>query len=72
MDLADRQPLDPVHPPDLRPLLHADHPLLLARPNKTKRGSKPDRTPPAPHRVGHFSTGTSGSVFRRRPHRRPG
>jgi hypothetical protein len=69
MDLADRAPLHPMHPPDLGPLLHADHPLLLASASRTKRGSGPSRTlRPHAERGGQFSTGAGGPVFTRRPH----
>jgi hypothetical protein len=55
MDLADRAPLHPMHPPDLGPLPHADHLLLLASASRTDRGSGPSRTL-RPHAEG-------GSVF---------
>src|SRR3954451_2498624 len=48
-DLTNRQPLDAVHPPDLRPLLHADHTLLLARSFRSSESPDPaGRTDPAP------------------------
>src|SRR4051812_43567934 len=48
-DLTDRQPLDPAHAPDLRPLLHADHTLLLARSSRSSESPDPaGRTDPAP------------------------
>jgi hypothetical protein len=57
MDLTDRQPLDPIHPPHLRPLLHADHQLPLARPTRPSEGQDPARlTGPTP----------GGSLFDRR------
>src|SRR5690242_17033747 len=40
-DLTDRQPLDAVHAPDLCPLLHADHTLLLARPHGSSESPDP-------------------------------
>jgi hypothetical protein len=43
-DLLDRQPGDEVHPPDLRPLLHPDHVLLLTSASLTGPGSWPRRT----------------------------
>src|SRR3954449_724221 len=62
-DLTNRQPLDAVHAPDLRPLLHADHTLLLAR--STRSSETPDptgRTRPharwatfGPAQVDHYS-----------------
>ena len=56
-DLTDRQPLDAVHAPDLRPLLHADHALLLARsPDQARVRTRPDEPDPAP----------GGSLFDRR------
>ena len=70
-DLADRQPLDAVHAPDLRPLLHADHTTPPRPIVQIKRGSGPGRTNPTPRQVGHFSTGAGGSLFRRRPHLSP-
>src|SRR3954467_5313364 len=48
-DLTDRQPLDAVHAPDLRPLLHADHTLLLARSSRSSESPDPaGRTDPTP------------------------
>src|SRR3954470_6354274 len=56
-DLPDRQPLNAVHAPDLRPLLHADHTLLLARSSDQARvRTRPDEPDPAP----------GGSLFDRR------
>jgi hypothetical protein len=40
-DLLDRQPLHEIQAADLRPLLHPDHNLLLARTCTTERGSRP-------------------------------
>jgi hypothetical protein len=65
-DLPDRQPLDPMHAPDLRPLLHPDHTPPLARSSDQARvRTRPDEPDPAPG--GSLSTGAGGSVFRRRP-----
>ena len=58
-DLPNRQPLDPVQPPDLRPLLHADHtPSSSPDPaDQTRVKTRPDNnTDPAP----------GGSLFDRR------
>ena len=49
-DLPARQPLDPVHPPHLSPLLHADH-LASSSPDLDDRASvegRPDASGPAP------------------------
>ena len=54
------QPLDAVHPPDLRPLLHADHSLLLASIRSDRARLEAGRTLPPPRQVGHFSTGEGG------------
>ena len=57
-----------MHPPDLRPLLHVDHTPRAT----TRQGEGPNPAGPTrPRRVGHYSTGAAGSVFRRRPHRAP-
>jgi hypothetical protein len=60
-----------VHPPDLRPLLHADHALLLAR--SFRSSERPDpagRTRPharwvtfRPAQVGHYSRGAHSSAY---------
>jgi hypothetical protein len=43
MDRPLRAPLDEVQPPDLSPLLHADHPLLLAQSlDQTRVRDQPD------------------------------
>jgi hypothetical protein len=56
-DLPKREPLDPVHPPDLSPLLHPDHTLLLARSlDRARVKTRPDAPNPAP----------GGSLFNRR------
>ncbi len=48
-DLPARQPLDPVHPPDLRPLLHADHTPSSSPIARSNEGPDPaGRTDPAP------------------------
>jgi hypothetical protein len=57
-----------MHPPDVRPLLHPDHTPSSSPDHTIKRGSEPGRTTPAARRVGHFSPGAAGSVFRRHPH----
>ena len=57
-DLPDRQPLDAVHAPDLRPLLHADHTPPPRPITQIKRGSGPGRTTPDP--------APGGSLFDRR------
>jgi hypothetical protein len=59
--------LNPMQPPDLRPLLHADH-TPSSSPDHTDQASvrtRPDE--PTPRQVGHFSIGAGGSVFSRRP-----
>ena len=64
-DLTDREPLDAVHPPDLRPLLHADHTLLLARSSRSSESPDPaGRTRPRarwatfrPAQVDQYSAG---------------
>ena len=56
-DLLDRDAVDHVHPPDLRPLLHVDHPLLLASISSIGRGSRPGRM---------LRPCAGGSVFDRR------
>src|SRR6266536_2853735 len=69
-DLLDRQPLHEIQAADLRPLLHPDHNLPLARNRSTERGSRPTRTaPPAPS-AGQLSTGHRGSVLNRRRYSR--
>jgi hypothetical protein len=40
VDLPDRDAVDEVHPPDLRPVLHVDHLLLLA--SISSIGERPD------------------------------
>ena len=65
-DLPDPQPLHEMHPTDLRPLLHADHPLLLASVDTTEPASGPHRTHT---QVVQFSTGVGGPVFSRRRHK---
>jgi len=65
-DLLDRDPVNHVNPPDLRPLLHVDHAFLPARPLRSSRGSASPRTLSPPSAGGQFSTGERGSVFRRR------
>jgi hypothetical protein len=57
VDLLDRDPLDEVHPADLRPLLHPDQLLLLASACRTEPGSVPRRTAPL---------GAEGVSFNRR------
>src|SRR6185312_8555406 len=48
-DLPNRDLLDPVQPPDLRPLLHADHPSSSPIDNDRSRvRTRPDDTSPAP------------------------
>ena len=66
LDLADREPFDQPHPSYLCPLLHVDHPLLLAPIARSGEGQNPAgrRRPCA--EVGQFSTGAGGPVFRRR------
>ena len=54
-----------THAPDLRPLLHADHTVLLSR---SFRSSESPAGIPTPRQVGHFSTGAGGPLFTRRPH----
>src|SRR5579875_3153544 len=64
-DLPDRQPVDPVQPPDLRPLLHANHTLLLARSHRSDEGPDPAgqsrpharRVTFGPAQVEQYSTG---------------
>src|SRR3954467_6612146 len=64
-DLPDRQPLDPVHAPDLRPLLHADHsPPPRPRPCSSEGPNPAGRTRPRarwvtfrPAQVGQYSGG---------------
>ena len=65
-DLPNRDAVDEVQPPDLRPVLHVDHPLLLASISSIGRASGPGRMAPAPRQGGQFSTGAGGPVFRRR------
>src|SRR5450755_4660235 len=67
-DLPDRQPLNQPHPTDLRPLLHADHPILPASidDDRARLRTQPDDT--ARPRVGQFSTGVGGPVSSRRRH----
>jgi hypothetical protein len=65
-DLLDRQPPHEIRAADLRPLLHPDHNLLLARTASTERGLRPDRTAPHPPPAGQLSTGVRGSVLNRR------
>src|SRR3954469_9564313 len=73
-DLTDRQPLDAVHAPDLRPLLHADHTLLLARPHRSSESPDPaGRTRPharwatfRPAQVDHYSPGAHTRAAGRR------
>ena len=57
-DLPDRQPLNQPHPTDLRPLLHADHPILPASidDDQARLKTQPDSTTRHP----------GGSVFNRR------
>ncbi len=57
-DLPDRDAVDEVHPPDLRPVLHVDHLLLLASISSIGRASRPGRMAPALRQ--------GGSVFDRR------
>src|SRR5262249_45240729 len=71
-DLLDRQPLHEIQATDLRPLLHPDHNLLLAR---TTILSEALDHPGRHHRRrqgGQLSTGLRGSVFNRRRYARPG
>ena len=56
-DLADREPLDAMHPPDLRPLLHADHTLP---PRPTTRSGE------GPNPAGRHRPRAGGSLFDRR------
>lgn len=67
-DLLDRDPVDRVHPPDLRPLLHVQHAFLPARPLRSDRVCAHPDALAAVGRGGQFSTGERGSVFRRRLH----
>src|SRR3954454_12979450 len=61
-DLTNREPLDAVHAPDLRPLLHADHGLLLARSFRSSESPDPaGRTDPAPD--GSLWTGAGGPLL---------
>ncbi len=71
-DLPDREPINPVHPSHIRPLLHADHtPFLPGSITRSTEGPDPaGRTDPAagwvtfePTQVGQYSGGD---------HRRPG
>ncbi len=70
-DLLDRQPLHKIQAADLRPLLHPDHNLLLARHVTTQRGSRPPRTAPRAPPRGQLSTGVRGSVSNRRRYLTP-
>src|SRR4051812_16714140 len=49
LDLVDREPLDELHAPDLRPLLHADHCSSSLGPKGPSEGQDPARRtdPPA-------------------------
>jgi len=67
-DLLDRDPVDHVHPPDLRPLLHVQHTLPPGSASLVKSGSGSPRTLSPPLAGGQYSTGERGSVFRRRLH----
>jgi hypothetical protein len=66
-DLLDRQPLHEIQAADLRPLLHPNHNLLLAR---TPSSEAPDQ--PGRHlqrrQGGQLSTGVRGSVLNRCRH----
>jgi hypothetical protein len=57
-DLPDRNALDPVQPPDLRPLLHADHTPSSSpdHDDRTRVRTRPDDPDPTPR----------GSLFSRR------
>ncbi len=64
-DLPDRQPVNPVHPPDLSPLLHPDHTPSSSPIRRSSEGPDPaGRTRPRarwvtfePAHVGHYSAG---------------
>jgi hypothetical protein len=69
-DLLDRDPVDHVHPPDLRPLLHVQHTLPPGSASLVKSGSGSPRTlsPPLagvsirPARGGQYSGGAYTST----------
>ena len=64
-DLTLRAPLDQHQPPDLGPLLHADHTPLLARPQRSREAQRPAGQRPAtapwpslqPARLAEYSRG---------------
>ena len=64
-NLPYRQPLNEPHPPNLRPLLHTDHP---SSPDPIDDDRARLETPPDDTRVVQFSTGVGGPVFSRRRH----
>ena len=74
-DLPLRTPLDQHQPPDLSPLLHADHTLLLARSNRSSEGQDPaGRSQPhtrwvtfQPAQMEQYSTGAHNWTKRGRP-----
>ena len=67
-DLPRRHPVNPVHPPHHRPLLHADQSFLLADRNRSSEGQRPAGQHRPSAEVAYFSTGADGTVFNRRPH----
>ena len=72
MDRPLRALLDEIQPPDLSPLLHADHTLPPSLDRSIRRGSGTSRTAPTQRQMVQFSTGAGGPVFSRRPQaRRP-
>jgi hypothetical protein len=63
MNLADREALDPPHPPDLRPVLYADHTLSSLGPTGRREGQDPAGCPPDPRARWVTSIGAGGSLF---------
>jgi hypothetical protein len=59
-DLADREPLDLPHPPDLRPAPHVEHPFLRAsvKLDQARARATPDET--TNPQAGAMSTGPRG------------
>jgi hypothetical protein len=72
-DLALRAPHDQHQPPNLSPLLHADHTpsshqITRSPDHQIKRGSTPARTPPDDRAQFPGFNGAAGPVFTRGPH----